>query len=264
VSTPKIDFFWKNHFDTATVTATSEDPDFPVENLQERWATFDWRSAGVAGAIEVVADLGADWATKSVGGFVLENMNLTAGAAVEIGGHPTDPTGLGATAWSAPITVTAEMIAKKRIAVKLPAEETYRFWRVVIVDAANPDSYLSASRIFFGEVFTGKYHYQPGGGRDLIDPSSIGQSAAGQKTSSRQPVRDTYAPVVTIAGLADIDGYDAMARWCGAYSRPLWVALDSTDITDSMVYISFMETVKRPLRTSQRLYLSTLRMEDEP
>lgn len=264
MSTPKLDFFWKNHFDAATVTANSEDPDFPVENLQERWATWDWRSAGVAGAIEIVADLGAEWATKPVLGFVLENMNLTAGAAVEIGGHPTDPTGIGATAYSTSVAVTAEMIAKKRIAVKLPAEETYRFWRVVIVDAANPDGYVSASRVFFGEVFRAKYHYKPGGGRDLVDPSSIGQSPAGQKTSSRQPARDTYSLPVTIAGLADIDGYDEMARWCGAYTRPLWVALDSTDITGSIVYISFMETIKRPLRTCLTPWSTTLRLEDEP
>ena len=258
----KLLFFWKNHFDTATVTATSENPDFPVENLQDRWATWDWRSAGVAGAIEVVADLGPLWATKPVQGFILEHMNLTAGAAVELGGHATDPTGLAHTTYEAPITVTAAMIAAKRIAVELPAAETFRWWRLIVADAGNPDGYLSASRVYVGPVFTGKYHYRAGSGRDRVDLSTVGRSTGGQKTASKQAKYDTQNLLITMHGQADVGGYDDIDAECGV-SRPLWIALDSSDPAGTTVYVSFARTISRPTKTSELPWAAVLAIEEE-
>jgi len=63
----KLRLLWRNLWDEATVTASSEQPRFPASNTQHRWLSRCWRSG--LGEIEDVclqADLGEAKRSKSI------------------------------------------------------------------------------------------------------------------------------------------------------------------------------------------------------
>ena len=262
----KLQFFWQNWFDDAVVTASSEELEYPVENLQNRWATWDWRS-GVpdTSGVWIKADLGG---AKEIQGFILENMNLQAGSGttVILGGHATDP-GVGATAYTEPIPITAEMVTAKRIVFILPGsvgDRTKRWWRILITDIDTWPGYFSASRVYLGPVFQPKYHYQPRPTQVRASDSGVGYSAGGQTTAVKRPRFWTYTLPISIVG-TDGEKFADMDEECGV-DTPLWVCLDSTnDVTrvTSTIYVSFMEHIPFPAVIDGCLWESSLRLRQE-
>jgi len=259
----KLQFFWQNWFDDAVVTASSEEPEYPVENLQNRWATWDWRS-GVpdTSGVWIIADLGSQ---KTIEGFVLEHMNFEVGSTVELGGHATDPTGLAHTTYEHVITITAEMVTAKRIVFILPPATVFQWWRILIEDIVGTwPGYFSASRVYLGPVFQPKYHYQPRPTQVRASNSEVGYSAGGQTTAVKRPRFWTYDLPISIVG-TDGEKFADMDEECGV-DTPLWVCLDSTsDITriTSTIYVSFMEHIPFPAIVDGVLWESSLRMRQE-
>lgn len=258
----KMRFFWQNWFDSAVVTASSEAADYPVAMLQNRWKDADcgWRSVGAdTGGVEIVGDL---LAPRAVEGFILENMNLTAGAFLELGGHATDPTGLEHTTYELPIVITAAMVAAKRIEVTLPAAETYQWWRLLISDPGNPDGYLSASRAYFGPVFEPEGECRGGSNHWPESDSSVDYSDGGQASVTERPLYEVYDVPISIIGQSDADGYAAINTICGK-KLPLWICFDTTDEIASMVYGHFLEYIAFPMTVSGVLWETSLRFREE-
>lgn len=262
----KLQFFWQNWFDSAIVTASSEDPEYPVENLQNRWATWDWRSGVPDTAVDVwiVVNLGIQ---KTIEGFVLENMNFEVGTTVELGGHATDPTALaaGATTYFHVITITAEMVTAKRVVFILPAGTAFQWWRILMADVVGTwPGYFSASRVYLGPVFQPKYHYQPRPVQVRASDSEVGYSAGGQTTAVKRPRYWTYDLPISIVG-TDGEKFADMDEECGV-DTPLWVCLDSTsDVTriTSTIYVAFMEHIVFPAIVDNCLWESSLKLRQE-
>ncbi len=258
----KLRFLWDNWFDAATVTASSSAADYPVEMLQNRWkaAECGWRSTGLA-AEWVIADLGS---ARAVQAFVLENMNLTAGATVELGGHASDPTALGAgdTTYHLHITVTAAMVTAKRIVVNLAAAETYQWWRLLVTDAGNGDGYLAASRIYLGPYFEPTRTYRTQWKHQPESDTKADYSSGGQASVQVRPDYETYDVPIGIAGQADATAYAAINTTCGK-KKPLWICMDSTDLPTYTVYGHFLEYIPFPSVIDGRAWESSLRFREE-
>ena len=258
----KMRFFWQNWFDSATVTASSEAADYPVEQLQNRWKTVDWRSVGIAAGIEVISDLGSAWATKPVQAFILENMNFIAGMTVELGGHAKDPTGLAHTTYELVITITAAMAAAKRIVVTLAAAETYQWWRFKMSAGGGAMTYLSASRSYLGTVFDPARGCRGGSNHWAESDTSVDYSGGGQASVTERPTFEVYDVPISIVGQADAAGYAAINAACGK-KLPLWICLDTTDEIASTVYSHFLEYIAFPTIVSGALWRTNLKFREE-
>jgi hypothetical protein len=257
----KLRFFWQNYFDDATLTVSSADPEYPVENLQNRWATWDWRSTGTDSVGEsIIAEFVNDEAIK---GFVLENMNLRFGAAVILQGNTTNS--WGGVPYVFSITITHEMETAKRVVVVLSTlSASYQYWRITLIDLGNPDGYLSASRIYLGPVFQPKYHYQPRPTQARSSDPEIAYSGGGQTTAVKRPRYWTYDLPISIVG-TDGEAFADIDEECGI-DTPLWICLDSTDVTTmvtSTIYVAFMEHIAFPAIVDGCLWESSLRLRQE-
>lgn len=258
----KMRFFWQNWFDSAVVSASSEAADYPVEQLQNRWKTVDWRSVGIAAGIEVISDLGSAWATKPVQAFILENMNFIAGMTVELGGHAGDPTGLAHTTYELVITITAAMAAAKRIVVTLAAAETYPWWRFKMSVGGGAMTYLSASRIYLGPIFEPEGECRGGSNHWPESDSEVSYSSGGQASVTERPLYEVYDVPISVIGQSDAAGYAAINMICGK-KLPLWVCLDTTDEITSTVYAHFLEYIAFPMTVSGALWETSLRFREE-
>lgn len=247
----KMWFFWQNWFDSATVTASSEAADYPVEQLQNRWKTVDWRSEA--------AYTGGEWIQavfaipRAVQGFVLENMNLTTGATITL-------TGDGNNIFT--INPTVEEVAEKRITVVLSsATPSYQTWLLSINDAGNPDGYLSASRIYLGPVFESDDHGSPWT-RVRGSDSQISYSDGGQASAVKRPKFWIYDLPITILGQSDADAFAAIDDECGI-DTPLWICRDTRDEVVSTVYGLFLDHTSFPSTICETLWETTLKFREE-
>jgi hypothetical protein len=252
MSVRKLRFFWQNYFDSATITASSEAADYPVENLQNRWATWDWRS--------VAAGSGGEWiqaamtVPRAIQGLILENMNLTIGAIVIL-------TGDGNNVFT--INPTAAMVAERRIVVFLPAPTpAYTTWLLSIFDPTNPDGYLSASRLYLGPVFEPANRCQPTTKRARASGSEVGYSMGGQTTVVKRAKYWTYDLPITIVGKLDGDAFADMDEECGI-DTPLWICLNSTDEIASTIYVSFAGHIAFPAIIDSVLWETSLVLRQE-
>jgi hypothetical protein len=258
MATRRLYFYWQNWFDSATVTASSEATDYAAANLQNRWATFDWRSTAADTAGEwIKANLGSAKAVKSI---ILEHMNLRAGDTVALEGNATDA--WGAPSYSLPITITAAMVAAGRIVITLAAAQTYQWWRLTMADAGNPDGYLSASRVYLGPCFEPGLRYGPTPTQVRDSASEVGESSGGQSSAVKRPKRWTYDLPITILGQTDADAYADMDDECGI-DTPLWVCFDSTDEPTNTVYVRFAEHIPFPAVIDGSLWETSIRLRQE-
>jgi hypothetical protein len=258
----KLRFMWLNHFDSAVVTASSEAADFPVEQLQNRWKTVDWRSVGIAAGEWVIADFGALWATKPVQAFVLENMDFIAGMTIELGAHASDPTALEHTTYENVITITATMAAAKRVVVFLAAAETYQWWRLKMSAGGGAMTYLSASRVYIGPYFEPVRTYRTQWKRWPDSDTATSYSDGGQASATERPVFWVFELPVAIVGAADALAYAAIDMECGI-KKALWICIDTTDEIASTVYGHFLEYIAFPSTIDGRLWETNLLFRDE-
>jgi len=248
----KMRFFWQNWFDSAIVTASSEAADYPVEQLQNRWKTVDWRSAATGSGGEWIQAIFT--VPRAIQGFILENMNLTTGATVIL-------TGDGNNIFT--INPTVEEVAEKRIEIALARPTAqYTTWILSMFDAGNPDGYLSASRIYLGPVFEPEGECRGGSNNWPESDSEVSYSSGGQASVTERPPYEVYDVPISIIGQADAAGYAAINAVCGK-KLPLWICLDTTDEIISTVYAHFLEYIAFPMTVSGALWETGLKFREE-
>ena len=248
----KMMFYWQNYFDSAVVTASSEAADFPVEFLQNRWKTINWRSGPTGSAGEWIQAVLT--VPRAIQGFILENMNLSVGATVTL-------TGDGNNIFT--IAVTAAMAAAKRIEVTLAAETPlYQTWILSMLDAGNPDGYLSGSRIYLGPIFEPEGQCRGDSNHWPESDSTTNYSDGGQASVTVRPPYEVYDVPIFIIGQTDADGYAAINTKCGK-ELPLWICFDTTDEIASTIYAQLLEYIAFPMKVSGVLWETSLRFREE-
>lgn len=161
-------FMWDNEFDKYDLTSAGETNNFPKENVQDIRLSQSWRTAILTNAwIKIDTVTGIDASVAVIAGH-----NLTNAATIKIQGNATD-------AWGGP-TVDETMTWNADSIVKFFTEDNLRFWRFNITDAANPDSYIEAGRLFLGTFYQVEEATDRDLGEDLIDESNVAYSVTGQ------------------------------------------------------------------------------------
>ena len=203
----KIRFMYNNLIDPATsvVTANSEDTDYPLTNLKVDLFSTHYRSTGDA-AEWIKIDLGAAMAVDVI---AIRYHNLTAGATLTLEGNAAD-------AWGAPTYSQVIAITDDVIIYFLASTQTFRWWRLTIADAANPDGVIKIGRPFLGSYFEPTWNFLAPRKSPIVDPSIKMYSSGGGKHVEKE---NTYrAPVYEwgLVNAADYASFEAMFEAVGA------------------------------------------------
>jgi len=138
---------YDNEIDKYTSLFSSQNTNFPAENVKHIHLSSPWRTTGVTGEYYTI-DAGegktitADCAVI-VGKTPDYSHNLTSGATAKIQAHPTNT-------WTSPDLDQAFAWNADSMIVFF-TQITKRFWRFYLDDAANPDGYLSIPRLALGK-----------------------------------------------------------------------------------------------------------------
>ncbi len=171
----KCAFCYQNFFDTAILAASSQNPNFPAINLQHRWITKTWRSAGPVSTANIVIDFSVP---KSVRAFLLFGHNFPSSVIVTIQANTTN-------SWDSP-AVNQNAVSGGIFYWFWDSEQVYRYWRVVITDLDPSLEYFEAGRIFLGNFFEPNTNLSNAYQLTYLDPSEVIISDGGQLTSSQK------------------------------------------------------------------------------
>ena len=130
---------WNNLIDSGVITPLTEHPNYPGTNLRDQRLSRVWRSLALADQ-----SITFDFSTaKQVSSLAIANHNFTTGATLTLEGNSID-------SWGSP-AVSESIVVSEGIITKFFAGASYRYWRLVMNDAGNPDGYLQIGRMFLGE-----------------------------------------------------------------------------------------------------------------
>ena len=96
-----------------------------------------YRSGGLASPEHIVIDLGS---TKQVTCVVIQDHNFTNAATIDLMAHTAD-------SWGAPDYAPASLTWNEGIIVVF-LDQTFRYWRLEVTDAANGDGYIAIGELF--------------------------------------------------------------------------------------------------------------------
>lgn len=169
-----IRFLWENLWDTGTLTYSEQNSNFPATNTRHRWHTRAWRSLNVTGDKWLKVDLGS---AQDILAFAIKFNNFQTGATVKIQGNATD-------AWGSPSYEAILTPINNDIMVHFPTSlQSYRWWRLLMNDAGNPDGYMTVGRIFLGSYDALSKNFDRKYSVTMQDPSLISMSEGGQISS---------------------------------------------------------------------------------
>lgn len=236
--------------DAATLAAGSEAAGMGVANLQSDQPSERWRSgslsASPAPSVYIEADLGGPQAIDTV---ILHGHNLTSAATWRIRGatsqanltaapgYDSRPAGSPATdisAWPAsgrPTTSGAKgwpgpLFSLLWLGDGGAGAQNFRWWRVDLEDAANPDDYIQAGRLIVDGAWQPSRDMHFDAAAFIVDPSPREETVGGQIHAVARPRRRSWAFSLFALGEDELyaDGFDlAMRR---GQATPLFLIRD--------------------------------------
>lgn len=206
--------------DATTVVASSADVNFPVSNLQHPFRSKRWRSTGCTYE-NVVFDLQVNQPVDSV--VILwpkeDGIKLTNTAVIKVQASATN-------VWTSPavdvtLTVNNDYMIASHYFTSL---QTYRYWRVLIQDSANPWGYVEVGVVWLGASLSVP-NCQNGFKVQYADQSVVSTTPFGHR------YMDTYPQMVSVQFAFTNLEYDAIQIIDGAYRNnggtvPTIVVLD--------------------------------------
>jgi len=217
--------------DDATLTASHETGSLVRGNLLTAGLTEIWRPNAVTG-VYLVIDLGAAYAVAII---ALINTNLTSAATWQIRGATSEANLTAApgydsgsvTAWPAGAGVAIRGYVDP---VHIPsAAQSYRWWRIDLTDAANPDGYLQAGRLVMTKAVEPARNFDRGRGVYIVDPSVIRRTRGGQGAARSETIRRGLE--FGLSGLSKAEALGSLfdLEWLAGSTREIAVCLEPDD-----------------------------------
>lgn len=245
-------FLWDNLADAATLTASSENADFPVSNLVDRRFKEHHRTTGVDSEWWKW-DLGS---AQNIEAFVFWYHNFQEGATINLQAHATDE-------WGDPLlNVSLDWNENFLIKYFSPAE-TYRWWRLVVLDVGNADGYLRGGRHFLGSYFEPSRNFVKDWSRPIVDPSGVEYSDDGQAFSDE---KDSYLSFnLRFPGIITPDDltFEDIGKHIGKGKRAFFMTLDPTDPEGSTYYVHSLSDWVIGHVYAKRMYSLELSLREE-
>jgi hypothetical protein len=224
----KCRFLYDNLWKTATLMASTAEVNFPVTNTQKRAPGRRWWSTTIVTDQTIVADLGADYATKPAWAFSIRGNNFTTAAVVTIQATHEDEAGH----WAAPDFEAVLSPVDNKMMGTFFDEQIFQFWRLLISDIDNPNVHVEAGPIFLGPYFQPAYSYKAGTTGTPEDLSVITKSAGGQRTVV---IHDQSGVWQYAFRTSEKPSFETIRRAVG-WSLPFWFCEDS-DVPNATLYV---------------------------
>ena len=216
---------YNNLWDLGTLTANSEETNFPASNTQHRWFTKAYRATGDA-AEWLKMDTGL--ASPGVQVFIVRYNNFTSGGTFTLNMHATD-------GWGAP-TYSEAIAYNNTIMVHFPSStQNLRWSYFTMADGANPDTYVKVGRVFLGGYWTPTMNFTRSYSMEQLDPSLISFSEGGQISSITHSKFKRYVYAFKDMSAADKVGLQAIFDSKGL-KKDFFVIQDADDITTHVPY----------------------------
>jgi len=225
----KFRLLWDNKAEDATITASSEDADYPVEFTQNIWPTLAHRTTGVS----------AEWWKWNVSPsikpeyFAFCGHNFQDTAILYLEANDSD-------AWGAPpfkeaVHFTAGTTTLVHKVGSLGAAPGYDWWRFTAADDGNADGYLSAGYAYLGGYFEFDYDFYK---KYPIysDPSSKQYSDGGQMSACTKTKFRKFAYEFSAVSAADYSTLWTIFQTVGT-SKPFFIIEDPDDLSDGVHYV---------------------------
>ena len=225
----KFRLLWDNKAEDATITASSEDADYPVEFTQNIWPTLAHRTTGVS----------AEWWKWNVSPsikpeyFAFCGHNFQDTAILYLEANDSD-------AWGAPpfkeaVHFTAGTTTLVHKVGSLGAAPGYDWWRFTAADDGNADGYLSAGYAYLGGYFEFDYDFYK---KYPIysDPSSKQYSDGGQMSACTKTKFRKFAYEFDAVSAADYKTLWTIFQTVGT-SKPFFIIEDPDDLSDGVHYV---------------------------
>lgn len=227
------------NFDTwqaATVTESSEITGRASSNLLADAPGKSWVTTGDTSEW-VVFDLGSAVAITCV---YINQHNFTSAATVTLEANTAD-------SWGSPAYSQALTVATDADGVVLPSicfflSETYRYWRLTVADAANPDGRIEIGNILGGQYYEFTRNWTDGGRVIWADPTVKKESPGAVELVKAYPAAQRYRQAVisfTQVGDTERQKWEAIFRKVGN-TAPLVLALDPTDNPTTMSLFGYL------------------------
>lgn len=214
-------FMWNNLIDTATLTESSEDTYFPVENIANALRSKPWRT-GTSTALEtVIIDLGSAQAVECVA--LLDHGLTAADTGITLEGNTADS--WGSPAFTQNLTRVAGTIAA------FFALESYRYWRISFTKSASGET-RDIGRVFLGEFISAPI---TGHSAAVVDTSKIIRSVGGQTFSDERPIFYRIALQLNVITKSVADSLRTMLETIGR-RRPFFVSIDDDEEPVNWIY----------------------------
>lgn len=172
----KFRIFWNNKVDICTVSASTEQSDFPASRLQHIWKKRTWRSDGAVA--ETITFAGPGGQSIGVEAFIAEYHNLPLTTQVTLYANTVNSIS------GAPVMVTP-CLNNDRMAYIFNALQLYPYWILELYYGSGASGeYMELGRPYLGCYFEFDKHFQnqiPA----LEDPSDIIESDHGQASSNQ-------------------------------------------------------------------------------
>lgn len=204
---------YDNKYSTATLTATNENPVYPIENTQDIRLSRLFKT--IAGSSVITVNLGSELPVSAV---FIANHDILTGATVTIKGHTsadfTTPD------YSSTITWRAGMM------YKLITGTSKQFWQISITNSAN----FKIGGLFFGTYTTISNTFSHVLTESMIDTTKNYTSLSGQVYTDVGYEYKTYDlnfPKLQVTDKTAIQAIKTAVR-----KRPVYVMLDESGTTE--------------------------------
>jgi hypothetical protein len=179
----------------ASLTVDSAIINYPPTNILDSRLSRIYRTNATTTA-EIVYSMTS---AITVNAIAIANHNITSSAtAIKIQGNASD-------VWTSP-SFSQDITWDSDIMTATFTDQSYQYWRLQIIDATNPDSYLEMGRVWIGESFQSP-GISPTLTHDKVSASIKSKSTGGQTYQDGRyfyHVVNTTYPAVTHAEKAEI------------------------------------------------------------
>jgi len=226
-------FMYANQWDESsyTVSSNSEETDYPASNLREYQLARHYRATGDTSEW-VKIDGGSSEAITASIAFIAGH-NITSGATtIKIQGNDTD-------SWGSP-TVDQSFTHDAGVMWKAFTEDSLRYWRFLVEDASNPDTYIKMGRVGLGTYLDMTNWPKAQFPRRTVDTSTIRRSPTGQLYGDKRITYKEYEfdfPIIT-----DTERQNLETMWEAVQKvKPILFIADPSGTTIDPLYCTISE-----------------------
>lgn len=222
-----IRFMYDNWFDAAatTLTASSEDADFLVSNIQHPWFTRHHRTTSKTSQW-IKWNLGSALAVKA---FILKNHNFSGGT-INIQANASD-------VWTSPSIDLSLAVTYDPIKKMWDTAQTYQWWRVDLTNATSADSYFKVGRIYSGSWWSPSINFDNIYRKRMIDPSQKTYSTGGQMSANVKQKLKEIVYQFSHVEYPDNETFESIFWDYVGQTVPYWICQDADKEDTTTMYV---------------------------